>query len=302
MVLEATMIVVDNSESSRNGDYVPSRWEAQSDAVNMIFSAKTQANPESSVGLMSMGGKGPEMLVTLTTDFGKVLDGMHRTKIRGSTYLATGIQIAGLALKHRQNKSQKQRIIVFTCSTIHEDEPSLVKLAKKMKKNGISVDFVAFGDLDPDNTKKLEVFNETVNSGDGSHLVIIPPGPSLLSDHLLSSAILGGDGSAPRGGEDGVGGAGESGGGFEFGVDPSADPELALALRMSMEEEKARQEKENKAKSEAAKEPGLEGIPEEGGESQPLLEPSGEGSGSGSAPAADDRKDKEDDGDKMDTA
>ena len=74
----------------------PSRWEAQSDAVNLIFSAKTQANPESSVGLMSMGGKGPEVLVTLTTDFGKILDGIHRTKIRGSTHLATGIQIAGV--------------------------------------------------------------------------------------------------------------------------------------------------------------------------------------------------------------
>ena len=74
----------------------PSRWEAQADAVNLIFGAKTQANPESSVGLMSMGGKGPEVLVTLTTDFGKVLDGMHRTKIRGDTHLATGIQIAGV--------------------------------------------------------------------------------------------------------------------------------------------------------------------------------------------------------------
>ena len=74
----------------------PSRWEAQADAVNLIFGAKTQANPESSVGLMSMGGKGPEVLVTLTTDFGKVLDGIHRTKIRGGTHLATGIQIAGV--------------------------------------------------------------------------------------------------------------------------------------------------------------------------------------------------------------
>ena len=74
----------------------PSRWEAQSDAVNRIFSSKTSDNPESSVGLMSMGGKGPEMLVTLTTDFGKVLEGMHRTKIRGTTHLATGIQIAGV--------------------------------------------------------------------------------------------------------------------------------------------------------------------------------------------------------------
>ncbi|KAL9113030.1 MAG: hypothetical protein Q9187_007679 [Circinaria calcarea] len=304
MVLEATMIVVDNSESSRNGDYVPSRWEAQSDAVNMIFSVKTQANPESSVGLMSMGGKGPEVLVTLTTDFGKILDGMHRTKIRGGTHLATGIQIAGLALKHRQNKSQRQRIIVFTCSPIEEDEKSLIKLAKRMKKNNISIDFIAFGDLDPANTHKLEIFNDNVKSGDGSHLAVIPPGPNLLSDHLVSTPILSGDGAIPRGGgENGTDGGGESsGGGFEFGVDPSTDPELALALRMSMEEEKARQDKATKAKEDAAKESNLEGIPEESAESQPLLDQNGEASGSGSAPAPEEKKDMDEDGDKMDTA
>lgn len=98
MVLEAVMVVVDNSESSRNGDYTPTRFEAQADAVSLIFSAITQGNPESSVGLMSMGGKGPEVLVTLTTDHGKILEGLHRTKskIRGGSHLATGIQIAGV--------------------------------------------------------------------------------------------------------------------------------------------------------------------------------------------------------------
>ncbi|KAL8768722.1 MAG: hypothetical protein Q9209_005140 [Squamulea sp. 1 TL-2023] len=306
MVLEATMIVVDNSESSRNGDYVPSRWEAQSDAVNLIFSAKTQANPESSVGLMSMGGKGPEVLVTLTTDFGKVLDGIHRTKIRGHTHLATGIQIAGLALKHRQNKSQRQRIIVFTCSPIEESEKDLVKLAKRMKKNNISIDFIAFGDLEPDNTKKLEVFNENIKGGDGSHLAIIPPGPSLLSDTLVTTPILSADGVAPRGGPE-EGGAESGGGGFEFGVDPSTDPELALALRMSMEEEKARQEKEGK--QDEPKGESLEGIPEE---NQPLLDGQGEASGSGgdkmdedkqeSSESKAEQKDGDGHGDKMDTA
>lgn len=43
---------------------------------------------------MNMAGTGPEMLVTLTTDFGKVLDGMHRTKIRGRTHLSTAISVA----------------------------------------------------------------------------------------------------------------------------------------------------------------------------------------------------------------
>jgi 26S proteasome regulatory subunit N10 len=60
----------------------------------MIFNAKTSANPESSVGLMSMGGKGPEVLVTLTTDIGKVLDGLHRTRIWGEGHLSTGVQVA----------------------------------------------------------------------------------------------------------------------------------------------------------------------------------------------------------------
>lgn len=82
----------------------PSRFEAQADAVSLLFSAKTQANPESSVGLLSMGGKGPEVLVTLTTDFGKILEGIHRTKIRGSTHLATGIQIAGVSILFRDGQ------------------------------------------------------------------------------------------------------------------------------------------------------------------------------------------------------
>ncbi|RFU29218.1 hypothetical protein B7463_g7136, partial [Scytalidium lignicola] len=295
MVLEAVMVVVDNSESSRNGDYTPTRYEAQSDAVSLIFSAITQGNPESSVGLMSMGGKGPEVLVTLTTDHGKILEGLHRTKtnIRGDAHLATGIQIAGLALKHRQNKSQRQRIIVFNCSPVPEDEKVLVKLAKKMKKNNVSIDFVAFGELDDDVTKKLTAFNENVKSGDGSHLAIIPPGPGLLSDQLVTSPILNGDGTVPGG----MGGGADGGdsGGFEFGIDPSVDPELALALRMSMEEEKARQEKANKEKADAEAKAALPGIKEEDEASQPLLNQNGEPSG------GNDDKDKHDDADKMDT-
>jgi 26S proteasome regulatory subunit N10 len=98
MGLEAVMVVVDNSENSRNSDYTPTRYEAQADAVSVIFSAITQANPESAIGLMSMGGRGPEVLVTLTTDHGKILEALHRakSKIHGESHLATAIQIAGV--------------------------------------------------------------------------------------------------------------------------------------------------------------------------------------------------------------
>ncbi|KAM4059597.1 von willebrand factor type A domain-containing protein [Hirsutella rhossiliensis] len=292
MVLEAVMVVVDNSESSRNGDYQPTRFDSQVDAVNVVFQSITQGNPESSVGLMSMGGKGPEVLVTLTTEQGKILEGLHRTKkkIGGSSHLKTGIQVATLALKHRQNRSQRQRIIVFVCSPIEEDAKELTQLAKKMKKGNISVDFILFGDLDDDGTqKKLQAFNEAVKGSEGSHLVVIPPSSKLLSDQLVATPILLGE-NAP-----GPSGSGDMGGGneeFEFGFDPAMEPELALALRMSMEEEKARQEKRAREEEEEAKKASLEGVKEE--------DESGQASGSGAQNGQ--QGSKKDGGDKMDTS
>jgi len=48
---------LDNSEWMRNGDYTPSRIEAQSDATIFLFNAKTRSNPENTVGMMTMAGK-----------------------------------------------------------------------------------------------------------------------------------------------------------------------------------------------------------------------------------------------------
>ncbi|KAJ3096949.1 hypothetical protein HDU97_005424 [Phlyctochytrium planicorne] len=224
---------LDNSEWMRNGDYTPTRMEAQNDAVTLLFNVKTQSNPENNVGLMTMAGKSPEVLVTLTSDIGKILTALHQVKISGKSNISTGVQIAQLVLKHRQNKNQKQRIIVFVGSPLEEDEKDLVKLGKKLKKNNVAVDVINFGE-DEENTAKLEAFINAVNSADNSHLVSIPPGPHILSDVLISSDIVAGEDGAPPGFS--------SGGGYEFGVDPNLDPELALALRISMEEERARQE------------------------------------------------------------
>lgn len=97
-----------------------------------------------------------------------------------------------MALKHRQNKSQKQRIIIFNCSPVEEDEKNLVKLAKKMKKTNISIDIVAFGELSDDTLKKLRAFNENSQSAEGSHLAEVQPSGNLLSDSLVTTPILGG--------------------------------------------------------------------------------------------------------------
>lgn len=112
----------------------------------------------------------------------------------------------------------------------------MVKLAKKLKKNNVAVDVVAYGDgIEEGEGGVLKAFVDAASSGDNSHLVSVPPGTHLLSDMLISSPILAGDrgegipeeamgdGAGPS-----AGGSGGAGAGFEFGVDPSLDPELAM--------------------------------------------------------------------------
>jgi len=122
-------------------------------------------------------------------------------------------------------------------------------LPKKLKKNNVAVDVVSYGDsieeTVEDGRTVLKAFVENANNGDNSHILSVPPGAHLLSDALIASPILSadrsssipdeltnnGDGPVPTG----------SGNNFEFGVDPSLDPELAMALRISMQEAQARE-------------------------------------------------------------
>lgn len=49
-------------------------------------------------------------------------------------------------MKHRQGKNHKMRIVVFIGSPVGVDEKELVKLAKRLKKEKVSVDIVSFGE------------------------------------------------------------------------------------------------------------------------------------------------------------
>uniref|UniRef100_A0A2P2J5M9 26S proteasome non-ATPase regulatory subunit 4 homolog n=1 Tax=Rhizophora mucronata TaxID=61149 RepID=A0A2P2J5M9_RHIMU len=240
MVLEATMICIDNSEWMRNGDYSPSRLQAQSDAVNLICGAKTQLNPENTVGILTMAGKRVRVLTTPTSDLGKILTCMHGLEMGGEMNLAAGIQVAQLALKHRQNKHQQQRIIVFAGSPVKYEKKALEMIGKKLKKNSVALDIVNFGEEEEGKPEKLEALLAAVNNNESSHVIHIPPGPNALSDVLISTPVFVGDGGS------GFAAAASTaaGGGvdFDFGVDPNIDPELAIALRVSLEDERARQE------------------------------------------------------------
>ena len=231
MTLEATVICLDTTEYSRNGDFHPSRLQAQIQAGGMIANSKTQQHPESSVGLISTAGSHVDVLLTPSQDIGKILSAIASTSFGGAEDcdLAKTVQVAQLTLKHRQNKNQRQRIVVFVGSPVTSSDKQLEQLGKTLKKNGVSIDIIAIAGV-PGNDEKLHRLVEAADSGSSSHYIEVVPGRH-LSDQLLSSAVLLGQEQAATSGE-----------AFEFGVDPSLDPELAMAIRLSMEEERRRGE------------------------------------------------------------
>jgi len=213
------------------------------DAVNIVCLSKTRSNPENNVGLLTMASS--EVLTTLTTDVNKLMSKLLAIQPQGEVKLMSGLRVAHLALKHRQGKNHKMRIVVFVGSPLDAiDAQELTRLAKRLKKEKVNVDVVSFGE-ERGNENILKTFIDTLNGkdGTGSHLVTVPPGPNITEALVVSPIMQTEDGAPiPRIG----------GGGFDFGIDPNDDPELALALRVSMEEQRARQEAEAKANNPAA--------------------------------------------------
>jgi len=245
MVLEATMICLDNSEYMRNGDFPPTRLDAQSDAANIVCSAKLEQNAENVVGILTAAGNHSRILETSTQDPTVILSCLHSVQPSGELQLTQALLKAQLALKHKPNPHQRARIIAFVGSPLSEiDIQELPKLGRLLKKNGVAVDIISFGEHEA-NQDALSAFIGGLDAGNSENasrlLVVDSQTHQLLSDVVLMSPLLRVDGG--RGGGDGEGRSGVGGGSgeeFPFGVDPAVDPELAMALRISMEEEQAR--------------------------------------------------------------
>ena len=109
------MICLDNSEWMRNGDYPPTRMKAQRDAANIVCTRHLSANPENTVGVMTLAGPRCTIHATQCTDSPR----LHRailldnTPIGGASRVIKGIKIARLALKNRPN--QKGEVCVCVC-------------------------------------------------------------------------------------------------------------------------------------------------------------------------------------------
>uniref|UniRef100_A0A1I8B0D3 26S proteasome non-ATPase regulatory subunit 4 n=1 Tax=Meloidogyne hapla TaxID=6305 RepID=A0A1I8B0D3_MELHA len=216
----------------RNGDLPPTRFNCQQEAVRALVHYKLRSNPENAVGLISLANR-VEVLNSLLTDDRKLMVRLHSLEINGSTKIFPGVKTAYLALKHRKIRTHKMRIIVFVGSPLDQlltEKDAFLKFAKKLKKEKVNADFVLFGEAMAENNQIVSDFVNTLNGpdGQGSHLLVVPAGDTKLYDAILRSPICDGGGNIAAG--------------ADFGINEEDDPELAMALRISLEEQRVRQQ------------------------------------------------------------
>lgn len=215
---ESCIVILDPSEYMRNGDYIPSRYEAQQDAARWLIADITTTNAESTVGVVSGGS----VIVSTTNNIGQLFQAIkssrrHYTK---DFDLETSLQLSLMALKHRRSKIGSQRIILFIGSPVLETN-CFTKLSKTLRKNNVALQIITLGE-EP-SQEKLEGLLQ--NSSRDSRMIHIPKG-SVPSEFLSATATFSTSSAAPYDSQN---------------MDPSMDPELAMALRVSMEEERTRQ-------------------------------------------------------------
>ncbi|CAD8098297.1 unnamed protein product [Paramecium primaurelia] len=245
MPLEAAVVVLDNSEFSRNGDLEPSRWNAQQEAIELYINIVIDSNMESGMGLILGGGKQVRLLMTPTNDRDLIQGQFHKTRLEGNLKFSVALQQASLALKHRINKQQHQRIVAFVASPIEEEVDTLVNLAKRLKKNNIAIDLINFGEQNEEHLQKLKIFFENVQKGSSSKYINIQPGMS-ATETLFSTLGNYSDFQAEPGQQQQQAPQQSTGGQFsEYGgFDPNVDPEMALIMKMSLEDEAQRQQQQ----------------------------------------------------------
>lgn len=214
---EAIVFLIDNSGTSLNGDFYPSRLEAQTMAIERLMSHFTKSSDKSQIGIGLMAEPETGMIVSLTSLTSTVTRRMFKIERGGKCNFPKAIRCAFLAMHQCTPDIRKRRIIAMVGSDPGNLTPDVcAELANTANREGVGIDIVAFGDDFP-----VEPLRDIVDRcGGNSHFLHCSPGGVILSDAILSSDIV------PSVMKNMYG-----------NINLEDDPDLALTLQLSMEDQ-----------------------------------------------------------------
>ena len=213
---QAVLFLIDNSDFSINGDYIPTRLEAQKISVERLARFFFHQSPTTEIGFGTSSKSDSCIQVSLLEkqEMRRIETELDEIKISGEQLdIFNSVRRSFFALKRcaPENATHKRIIMFIGAPTNINNQDDVEKFVNLIYRENVSIDFIVFGQENHDNIKAIaeKLGNEK------SNFLSIPPKCYSMSDMVLKEFQKGTSTS-------------------HNGYEEDDDPELALALKMSM--------------------------------------------------------------------
>ena len=191
---------------------------------------RLEASHENMVAVMTMGGKRPEVVLSLSRNSSELQRKLFEVQMSGTTAdPLTTIRIAQLITqaKKRKNKNLKMRLMIFlgsVPSNATNEQARLLDMVDKLRKIDLKLDIVAFGSLE-ETQQICSMFQPLINGlGNGSQMVIINKNKDFIDTIFNKLDSLAGLGRLDMPGM------------WTTTINEEADEDLMKAIMMSLQE------------------------------------------------------------------
>lgn len=185
----AVAILIDNSATSINGDFYPSRLQAQILTAVRYSQFLFSGNQNSQVAIGTLSHMEPGIRMSFTNSYQKIENSLNNITSSGNIDFLKGIKCALLALHHcNPNESLKKRILAFIGGENDITEKNAKYILTLLSKECVALDLVLLGN----NISNKNVLEEIVSSipiNLHSNFLNVIHSNTVLSDDVLSSSI-----------------------------------------------------------------------------------------------------------------
>ncbi|KNH05497.1 hypothetical protein XU18_3468 [Perkinsela sp. CCAP 1560/4] len=168
-----------------------------------------------------MSGQSCMVHESLTDDQDRILSSLGKISSEGEMHIIEGLKIARLALMSKGTSRGQRKILILVCSPVQVSEEELASLEILLRKEGVGIDFVNIGN--PENDQKMKSFIESINKRENCTYFSIGEKDNMI-DYLQKNYLQ--TNSTNTGSNQ----------------NETMDPDMELALRLSLEEENARRQ------------------------------------------------------------
>jgi len=186
MKARSTIVLIDNSKETINGDFYPDRLAAQRICVERLFDNQLSVNKDCELGIITMSSPENGIRISLSENKMKILSVLGSIS-RGDHLIdiTKSIKCAIIALSHSRKPRNERRILVFVAS------PHLLSIEEKnelrilLKESSVILDVVIISEFVND-TKNLRDLSRS--SSNATFLELLQC-HSVISDYVLASHI-----------------------------------------------------------------------------------------------------------------